>query len=244
MPRCAVRERAFTRGECRNTVETKRYEMLVRVRDFGVANEALFPSSSLGGQSFKAVAGAVSALSEHAAIHVSGRGSAREGTVSKAVAREALREDLDAISRTARAMALDTPGVDDKFRVPRGNGDQATLNAARAFLRDAAPLSADFIKHDMPDDFLTDLQSDIDAFEEAIRDHEAGKDTHVAARAAIESAIDAGLDAVRRLDAIVPNRLRNDAKLIASWERARRVEYRAGRTRTEVNEPQVQVAEA
>ena len=90
-------------------------------------------------------------------------------------------------------MALDTPGVDDKFRLPRGNGDQTILNAARAFARDAAPLSPEFVKHDMPDDFLADLQSDIDAFEEAIRDHETGKDTHVAARAGIETAIDAGI---------------------------------------------------
>lgn len=226
-----------------NSLDTKRYEMLVRVRDFGVANEALFPSSSLGGQSFVAVAGAVSALNEHAATHMSGRGSAREGTVSKAVAREALRDDLEAIMRTARAMALDTPGVDDKFRLPRGSGDQMILNTARAFLRDAGPLSADFVKHDMPDDFLADLQSDIEAFEEAIRDHETGKDTHVAARAAIEGAIDAGLDAVRRLDAIVPNRLRNDSKALASWERARRVEYRAGRSRTEAPAPQVEPVE-
>ena len=174
---------------------------------------------------------------------ISGRGSAREGRVSKAVAREALRDDLEAIMRTARAMALDTPGVDDKFRLPRGSGDQMILNTGRAFLRDAAPLSADFMKHDMPDDFLADLQSDIEAFEEAIPDHEPGKDTHVAARAAIEGAIDAGLDAVRRLDAIVPNRLRNDSKALASWERARRVEYRAGRPRTEAPAPQAEPVE-
>ena len=220
-----------------NSLDTRRYEMLVRVRDFGVAHESLFPPPTLGGQSFAAVGAAVSALSDHAATQVSGRGSAREGTASKAVAREALRDRLEAIIRTARAMALDTPGVDDKFRLPRGNGDQTILNAARAFARDAAPLSAEFTKHDMPDGFLADLHSDIDAFEEAMRDHETGKDTHVAARAGIETAIDAGLDAVRRLDAIVPNRLRSDSTRLATWERARRVEYRAGRPRSETPEP-------
>jgi hypothetical protein len=84
----------------------------------------------------------------------------------------------------------------------------------------------------MPDNFLSDLQSDIDDFEEAIRDHEAGKDTHVAARAGIEAAIDDGLAAVQRLDAIVPNRLRNDEARLALWERARRVEYRSSRAKS------------
>jgi hypothetical protein len=37
-----------------------------------------------------------------------------------------LREDLEAINRTARAMAVDVPGLDDKFRVPRNNPRSAT----------------------------------------------------------------------------------------------------------------------
>ena len=93
------------------------------------------------------------------------------------------------------------------FRSPRGNGDQAVLNAARAFARDAAPLATEFIGHDMPEKFLEDLHEAIKDFEEAIRDREAGKGTNVAARTAIDTAMEEGLDAVRRLDAIVPNRL-------------------------------------
>ena len=99
-----------------NGLDTRRYEMLVRVRDFGTAHPHLFPPSTLGDQAFATVAAVVTQLSEHAATQLSGRGTAREGTTSKAVAREALREDLDAIIRTARAVALDMPGTDDKFR--------------------------------------------------------------------------------------------------------------------------------
>jgi hypothetical protein len=220
-----------------NSVETRRYEMLVRVRDFGVAKSGQFPSSTVGGQAFAAVAAAVASLNEHAAAHLSGRGSAREGRASKAVAREALRDDLDAIVRTARALALDMPGLDDKFRAPRGSGDQAVLSAARAFIRDATPLAQAFISHDMPADFLEDLAADIREFEDATREQEAGKDTHVLARAAIEAAMELGLDAVRRLDAVVPNRLRNDDAALATWERARRVEYRSGRARGETPAP-------
>jgi hypothetical protein len=215
-----------------NGVDTRRYEMLVRVRDFGATYADRFPPSSLGGQAFATVKAAVDALSQHAASLMSGRGTAREGTTSKAVAREALRDDLDAITRTARALALDTPGVDDKFRPPRGSGDQTLLNAARAFARDAAPLVPQFLAHDMPPDFLEDLDKDMTEFENAIRDREMGKDMNVAARASIDSAMEAGIDAVRRLDAVVPNRLRDDGAAVAVWERARRIEYRRGRADT------------
>jgi len=39
--------------------------------------------------------------------------------LSCAQSRAALRDDLEAINRTARATADDVPGIDDKFRIPR-----------------------------------------------------------------------------------------------------------------------------
>lgn len=220
-------------------MDTRLYEMLVRVRDFGATYADRFLPSSLGGQAFAKVKAAVDARSQHAASLMSGGGTAREGTTSKAVAREALRDDLDAITRTARALALDTPGIDDKFRQPRGSGDQTLLNAARAFARDAAPLVPQFLAHDMPPDFLEDVDKNMAEFENAIRDREVGKDMNVAAHASIDSAMEAGIDAVRRLDAVVPNRLRDDGAAVAVWERARRIEYDpAGEMPEQESEPE------
>ena len=213
-----------------NSLNTRRLEMLVRVRDFGAAHRDLFPASTLGGKMFAAVGSAVAALSQQAASQMSGRGTARGGSSSKAVARAALREHLQAISRTARALALDNPGLDDKFRVPQTSGHQALLSAARAFADDAAPLSKAFIAHDMPTTFLTQLNADLQEFEQAIRKHAVGKDTHIAARAGIETAMEAGLTAVQRLDAIVANRLRDDPTTVAVWDSVRHV-GRASRTK-------------
>jgi hypothetical protein len=123
-------------------------------------------------------------------------------------------------------------------RATRGNGDQTLLNAARAFARDAVPLVPQFLAHDMPSDFLEDLERDMTEFENAIRDREVGKDMNVAARASIESSMEAGIDAVRRLDAVVPNRLRDDGAAVAVWERARRIEYRRGKADTPEQESQ------
>ena len=219
--------------------DIRRYEMLVRVRDFGIAQSALFPPASLGSEAFAAVAKAVDDLTGHAASQYSGRGAAREGAASKAAAREALRDDLEAIARTARAIALDDPGFEDKFRSPRSNGDAAVLSAARAFARDAASLRDRFLTHDMPPDFIEDLEQAIKDFELAIQETDASKGTAVAAGASIEAAMEAGLNAIRRLDAIVPNRLGDDGPTFAVWERVRRVEYPSSRAKSDAPTPQI-----
>ena len=219
-----------------NSFDMRRYEMLVRVREFGNTQADVFPPSTIAGQAFAEIAATIQGLNTHAADHLSGRGSAREGVTSKAVAREALREDLDAIIRTARAMSLDTPGVEDRFRPPRGVGDLSLLNTARAFARDAAPLKEQFINYSMPDDFIADLDRDILAFEEASRDRDAGTDAHVAARAALDTAMENAMNALRRLDAAVPNRLSNDPAKLAVWTRARRIAAQPQPRRSEAAE--------
>lgn len=204
-----------------DTIETRRYEMLIRVRDFGAAHADLFPAGSLGRKMFAATATAVAALGQQAATQVSGRGA--EGSNSKAAARAALRDALRAISRTSHALALDTPGLDDKFRLPFTRTGQALLNVGRAFVQDVRPFSADFVAHGLPTTFLKDLEANIQRYDAAIREHAEGIGTRIAARTAIGVAIAAGLDAVQRLDAIVLNRLRDDPATYAAWERARRV---------------------
>jgi len=71
-------------------------------------------------------------------------------------------------------MANEVPSLEEKFRVPRNNNDQELLNAARAFLADATPLKTQFIAHEMPADFLDDLQADIDAMQAAINSQSSG----------------------------------------------------------------------
>jgi hypothetical protein len=198
--------------------------MFARVKGFGDAHAGDFAPGGLAIRLFANLSTIVTQLDNHAAAETSGRGTAREGTSTRAEAREALRDDLEAINRTARAMAEDTPGIGDKFRLPRGDNDQNLLSAARAFAADAAPLSAQFIAHEMPDDFLTDLNTDIANMETAINLQSSGVGDHVSAGAAIDEAIDAGMVLVRKLDAIVRNRYANDQATLAEWTSASHTE--------------------
>jgi hypothetical protein len=205
--------------------------MFMRVSEFGVAESVEFPVPTLGGRLFAELNAVRAELDTQAARQSSGKSSAEQGTTSKSEGRENLREDLDAIGRTARAMAEDVPGVNDKFRRPPGNcSDQALLATARAMAADAVEFKERFIEYGLPMDFLEDLNADIAAFEAAINAQQSGRRGHVTATAAIDEIIERGMKIVRRLDAIVRNRFRDDPARLAAWLSARHVE-RAPRRR-------------
>ena len=206
-----------------NITDTRRYEMLVRVGDFGVAHTDIFPADSVGGQMFKAVAEAAKALGHHAAAETQSRGAAGEALRTKVATRERLETALNVLRRTARALAIDTPGLDSKFRHPGSQGERAFVDSARAFSKDARTLATALFAHGLPPTFLDDLDATIIAFEAAIRDHATSRATLATARAGISAALETGLTAVQRLDAVVPNVLHGDSATCAGWERARQL---------------------
>jgi len=207
-----------------NAAETRRYDMLKRVRNFGEVRAADFPETTLGHELFAEVAAALKDLDANATNQASGANAAVGGTKSKGTIREELRDALAAINRTARELAYNTPGLEDKFRLPRSSTDQALLNAARAFAADAAPLSAAFIRHEMPANFLEELRTLIEAFEAAINHQATAKGTRVSATAGIDTSLTRGVKAVRRLDALIQNKYRDDAATLAAWATASHTE--------------------
>jgi len=207
-----------------NTIERRQYEMLVRVREFGGGYGHLFPASSVARQNFAIVAAAVKELDAQAVAHMTARVSARAHR--KTLAREALAARLQAIMRTARVLAAETPGLDQQFQVPPPRAkDHMLLTAARKFARDAEPFSRQFVAHGMPATFVADLDALVDDFERALRDRRLAHDARRAARASMTAAVSAGLSAVRSLDAIVINHLRDDAVTRTVWARDRRIAY-------------------
>lgn len=207
-----------------NDNERRRHQMFVRVRDFGQEDASDFATGSLALQHFTNLGTVINTLDAHAAAEASGRGEARQGTETRTQARAALRDDLEAINRTAKAMADDVPGIDDKFRVPRNNNDLQLLTAARAFKADADPLKAQFIAHELPADFIEDLQADINALEAAISNQASGIGDSVAAGAGIDATVSNGVEIVRKLDAIVRNKYTNNPAALAEWTSASHTE--------------------
>ena len=122
------------------TYDQQRYRMLIRITEFGVAHQDLFPPDGPARRWFAAIETAVDQLSRYVTAQDAGRVASRESAVSKADARKALNEALDAIARTARA--LDIPDIRSTFYLPPVRNDYEAATAARAtgsrLLRSAA----------------------------------------------------------------------------------------------------------
>jgi hypothetical protein len=196
--------------------------MLVRVRDFGVQYAASFPAGSRGHELFTELSPIVEEIEQLGTAQQSNSRGAREGTTNRGEARTDLREAMEAISETARSMALDTPGLEDKFRLPRGKiNDVDLINTARAFASDALPLKDQFIRHEMPADFLDKLNAYIEAFEQAIDTQQRSQRSRVSATTGLDDAVERGVNKVRQLDAVVRNKFRDEVQSLTEWETAR-----------------------
>ena len=203
------------------------YQMLLRVREFGGARRDLFPARSVAGKLFAAVGAVADALQQHDSHELVASGGEQDAAASKVAARAALRRHVRAIARTAAV--AETPELGAAFRVSLDCNDERLLAQARTLLQEAKPFAGTFVAHELPSNFLGQLQASVDAFERALRERASGRDRRVAARARFEASMDEGVRAIRRLNAIVPNKLNDDPTGIATWNLARRVDY--GRVR-------------
>jgi hypothetical protein len=206
------------RRDIMNAKETRQYEMLLRVRDFGNTHRELFAGSSVAQQAFAAVGRTIDDLTATDMRKMSASISAR--AERKGAAREALTEVLLKVSqlvKVLRARGQTTP----PFELPESRSDQALLTAGRQFARDAAALEAEFTGHGMAPTHIAGITA---AFEEATRDLGMSRADHTAARTRIQELLSSALLEVRRLDLIIDNELAGDKVIEAVWKQVRRVD--------------------
>jgi len=216
-----------------NDKESRRLQMYVRVDAFGDSHVAEFAANSIGMRLFVDLKAVIADLKARAAEELSGRGSARAGTGSRAEARRELREFLEALRRTARAMEEAGNPISLEFRMPPKGNDQDLLNAGRAARVKAEALKAQFIAHELDANFLEQLDASIATLEKSMTDQSSGVGDHVAANAAIDEAIERGNEIVRKLDAIVRNKYANNVGVLAEWTSASHAERAPRRAKSD-----------
>jgi hypothetical protein len=208
--------------------EIRTLDTLKRTDAFHAANAADFAATSLGAKQFAIITDAVMQAGALGAAQLSAGSETHSSVLSKATLRLLIQDDLVHINRAAHSLALlGTPGVDGEFRMPRGNGDQKLLNAARAFITEATPLKAQFIQLSLPDDFLDTLQTHTDGFETCIKSKAAGKQTRAGATTGIADTVHNAVIALHVVDTIVRNTYKNDPQKLAEWTVASHVERAA-----------------
>jgi len=201
-----------------------------------------YPAAGFAGQLFAEMGQIVSQLESLGAVQVSSAGASVQGTASKDAAKQGLEAMLDSINRAAQALAVDSPGFDDKFRRPRQKGDSAVLVAAKAFLSEVTPFKPDFIKFGLGADFQEQLQNRIAAFEQAVNERANKSQMRVSATAGLKETIAAGLKLRLQLDAIVRNSTERDSPVLAAWESASHIELPSRRKESKTSTPEVSKA--
>lgn len=200
-----------------------RYEMFVRVRNFGVANRDVFPESTAGGRTFAHVAEAVAAIEEFLARRTLARAEARK---VKATTRTAVTRYMKAIASTGRRAAMGEWGT-HPFRMPARKSTPVMLTTARLFLDEAERRQEKFIELGMPPTFLRDFQKLIDELALAVSLQHDSRGSRRKAQAGLDNTLSRGFAAILDLDVTVANALRDDPVRFAQWEGARRIDGQA-----------------
>jgi hypothetical protein len=195
------------------------------VDTFGIKYATDFPPASLGGQQFALVHAAVPLTAGLGATQVSGAEQTHSAVLAKVAGRFHLHDDMVGITNAAHSLALlGTAGIAGKFLMPHNNGDQALLNAARAFAADAVAFQAQFVSVGLPATFITQLNSDIAGFETAVSTKGAALGTKAGATSGLEDAAHKAAVALHVLNTVVKNTCKNNPARLAEWTTASHVE--------------------
>lgn len=202
----------------------RRNDAFIRIKQFGLDNAADFAAGSVGAQQFAEMSSVVALIEQLAGEQEQGRGGARFAFHSKGTARENLRELVSEMADIARSMAYEFPGIDLKFRVPRNLTNAELLAIANAFLAEALPYKAGFIRYELAADFMEKLQAAIETYEQSLGAPGTAIDARVEATAELDEAVRRGMIARRILDGVVRLKYKNDSGKLAAWLSASHIE--------------------
>jgi hypothetical protein len=204
-----------------------RYECFIRMRQFGLDSAADFPAASVGGVQFAEIASVIDLVEQLTAKFAASFGDARFSFLSKATARENVRERVAEISAISRSMAYEFSGIELKFRIQRNLSDANLLALANAFHQESEAYEEDFKRYGLDGNFRADLRAAITAFENSFGAPVTATDEQVAATAEIGEAIRRGMIARRILDGVVKQKYKNNVGKLRAWTSASHVEQKS-----------------
>ena len=197
-----------------------RYEMFVRVRDFGRAHSELFAESSTGGKTFAHVAAAVAAIDDHMKNRVVAKAEARRG---ESATREAVFSGMKTIAKVARRVTRGTTTA-RIFVMPRRRSFKVELATAKAFAEQAEKRQEQFLRFGLPPVFVSDFSALVNELQQTESVRLSSKTLKRQAQEGIREVIKDTLNDVRDLDALVEIAMRHDPVSLAAYDSARRIE--------------------
>jgi len=197
--------------------------MFKRVLRFGHEHRELFPDASDARKTFALLARHVDKID---ALASAKRDALQHRWQRKAEARKALTARLRVLARIAYDESRRVPSADACFPMPAHPSDAKLCHTGKLFVHECAKARGMFLRYGMPDTFVDDLKTLVDAFEDTMSRGWHRRTTIVVTRLGIPRVLREGLDVVRTLDVIVGNALAHEPMLIAVWQDIRRNDSR------------------
>ena len=219
--------------------QRQKYEMFVRVRNFGTTNRDVLTESTPAGQKFAQLAAVVATIEDQLVRRAQARAEARK---VKIATRRSAMDFMKAMASTGRQAADEETGV-HPFRLPVRRTFAEVLTTARLFMEEAERRKEKFVELGMAPTFLTDFGAVVEGLEAAVGTQPDSRGARQKAQASIEASLARGMKLVGQLDVTVANALRSDPARLAQWHGARHLSYpsSAGDTKPPVvvTEPKV-----
>ncbi|HUJ10188.1 MAG TPA: hypothetical protein VL171_09190 [Verrucomicrobiae bacterium] len=214
-----------------NDQSAVRLDMFVRVDSFGRAHAA-DSSSTDAPQHLDNLGRIIAELGKAKA------GQAHGSTEAKEVLLDALRLDVQNVSRTAAALAQDNPGFEKLFRAPTHSNPAAILTAADTIIANLVDTADDdanakgvkakrrarFIANGLPENFADLLVQDRNAIDIAQAEEHKADSEGVRNTALIGRLIGEGMKEIHYLDAIYHNIYTRNPEKMRAWLSASHVE--------------------
>ena len=223
-----------------NAVQSSALQSYRRVREFLNAHQ---PADMPAG--FAAPVAELDAVLTELSRSAQQQNTSIRAGLSEARRQRALRDDLwdkhmFPLSRLAREI-FGVPGVDAALRLPKRSADNDRVLEAAAGMANAAEKElATFVRHGMPENFVTALRAAASALEQALTARvESGRE-RVKATTGVKEQVKRGRRAVRMIHALIAPRLAASPELLAAWKDAKRWKgIRAGVVIVPATEPDI-----
>jgi hypothetical protein len=154
-----------------------------------------------------------------------GTGEVRAATARKEELKRLIRRSqLVHLAAAARRAAKETPGLAQKFDLPRmPSRGLAFRAAARAMVDEARQQKELFVKHGLVEDILQTLGQSLDEFDQVVERGAEGRRIHIGAAANLDAVADEVVQIVRLLAGLNRYRFRTQPDLFAAWKAASNV---------------------
>ena len=207
--------------------QQRHLDQLERKSAFIHDNIADFPPDSPGGKALAGLDAAIARIHELAAIQISG--GERQAFDIKEDTLENLIRLLQKMNRAARAMAEESDGIEDLFRMPRRRSDEVWIATGNAFYNDSEPYAAEFQEYDLPATFRDDLIALIRDFERASTTADTKGSQKGGATGGLVEAFREGGKYGTKLNGIVENKYDDNPQKPAAWRVASHLEKSPGK---------------